>query len=62
MHGRDGDCKLRLKKSCTFDCAYPGVEVLADGTVVAVTYGQWEENTKNYILCVRISGEEIKGD
>lgn len=60
LHGRDGDCKLRLKKSCTLDCAYPGVEVLADGTVVAVTYGQWEENAKNYILCVRISGEEIK--
>lgn len=58
--GREGDCKLLLKKSYAEDCAYPGVEILEDGTVVAVTYGKWEENAKQYILCVRISGEEIK--
>ena len=39
--GREGDCKLLLKKSYAEDCAYPGVEVLKDGTVVTVTHGKW---------------------
>ena len=52
--------KLLLKKSYAEDCVYPGVEVLDDGTVVAVTYGKWEEDAKQYILCVRINGEEVK--
>ena len=60
ISGREGDCKILLQKSYAEDCAYPGVEVLTDGTVVSVTYGKWEEDAKQYILCVRINGEEIK--
>jgi hypothetical protein len=29
------------------DCAYPGVEVLPDGTVVTVTYGKWDTRASN---------------
>ena len=60
VSGREGDCKLLLKKSYAEDCAYPGVEVLKDGTVVTVTYGKWEKDAPNYVLCVRISDAELK--
>lgn len=60
ISGKEGDCKLLLKKSYVEDCACPGVEVLKDGTVVATTYGKWEENEKHYIVCVRIAGDELK--
>lgn len=61
--GTQGDFRIRLMdnapgwngnewKAC--DCAYPGVEVLPDGTVVAVTYGKWDTKAPNFIMCVRL--------
>ena len=35
------------------DCAYPGVEVLPDGTFVTTTYGHWTEGRRPYIVSVR---------
>ena len=42
--GREGQYRVRLMDNTkAADCAYPGVEVLPDGTFVATTYGHWAE-------------------
>ena len=41
------------------DCAYPGVEVLPDGTVVTTTYGHWTKDEKAYVVSVRFKVEEL---
>ena len=41
------------------DCAYPGVEILPDGTIVATTYGHFTEGEEAYVVSVRIRPEEI---
>ena len=56
-HRNQGQYFLRLKDNLhAWDCAYPGVEVLPDGTIVTVTYGHWATNSNSqpYILAVRI--------
>ncbi len=46
---------IRLKDNFkAADCAYPGVEVLPDGTVVTTTYGHWEKKQAPYILSIRL--------
>ncbi|MFG0330682.1 MAG: sialidase family protein [Phycisphaerales bacterium] len=42
-----------------WDCAYPGVEVLPDGTFVATTYGHWIEGESPYIVSVRFTLDEL---
>ena len=41
------------------DCAYPGVEILPDGTFVTTTYGHWTEGEAPYIVRVRFSLDEL---
>jgi len=41
------------------DTAYPGVEILPDGTFVLVTYGHWTGGEEPYIMCVRFRLEEL---
>ncbi|MBS1226640.1 MAG: putative retaining sialidase, partial [Candidatus Aminicenantes bacterium] len=41
------------------DCAYPGVEVLPDGTFVVTTYGRWTEGEEPYIVSVRLKLKEL---
>lgn len=54
VSGRSGQYRIRLKKNYRgFDCAYPGVELLPDGTIVTTTYGHWVEGESPYILSVR---------
>jgi hypothetical protein len=43
----------------SWDCAYPGVEVLPDGTVVTTTYGHWDEGKPPYIVSVRFRLAEL---
>jgi hypothetical protein len=60
VFGREGEYRVRLmdnKKD--WDCAYPGVEVLPDGTIVTTTYGHWIEGELPYIVSVRFTLEEI---
>jgi hypothetical protein len=63
--GRPGQYRVRLKDNKkAWDCAYPGVEVLADGTVVTTTYGHWDAadlygNMFPYILSVRLHLDEL---
>jgi hypothetical protein len=56
VQGRPGQYRVRLKKNTRgADCAYPGVEVLPDGTIVTTTYGHWINEEQPFILCVRFS-------
>jgi hypothetical protein len=58
--GREGEYRVRLKDNTKgSDCAYPGVEVLPDGTFVATTYGHWDAGEEPYILSVRFKLEEL---
>ena len=41
------------------DCAYPGVEILQDDTIVTTTYGHWTEGEAPYIMSVRLKLDEI---
>lgn len=60
VKGREGQYRVRLMDNTDpFDCAYPGVEVLPDGTVVTVTYGHWEKGAPPYIVCVRVGMDEL---
>jgi hypothetical protein len=55
VQGREGQYRVRLMKNHKdADCAYPGVEVLPDGTFVVITYGHWEPGESPYIVAVRL--------
>jgi len=58
--GREGQYRVRLMKNTkAFDCAYPGVEILPDGTFATVTYGHWTKDEPPYILCIRFRLDEL---
>ncbi len=58
--GREGQYRLRLADNTDrWDCAYPGVEVLPDATIVATTYGHWITNEPPYIISVRFKLAEL---
>jgi lysophospholipase L1-like esterase len=60
VHGRQGQYRVRLMDNQKgADCAYPGVEVLADGTIVTTTYGHWDRGKAPYIVCVRLQLAEL---
>ncbi|WP_165065488.1 sialidase family protein [Paludisphaera rhizosphaerae] len=62
VQGRDGQYRIRLMDNhAKWDCAYPGVEVLPDGTIVTTTYGHWnpDEKVKPYIVSVRLKLGEL---
>ncbi len=57
--GREGQYRVRVAHNTKdADCAYPGVEVLADGTFVLTTYGHWTEGEPPYVISVRLKLEE----
>lgn len=58
--GREGQYRIRLMDNHhRWDCAYPGLELLPDGTFVTTTYGHWTEGQQPYIVSVRFRLEEI---
>ena len=58
--GRQGQYRVRLMDNThQWDCAYPGLEVLPDGTFVATTYGHWTKGARPYIVSVRFTLREI---
>ncbi|HEY5311160.1 MAG TPA: sialidase family protein [Pirellulales bacterium] len=60
VQGREGQYRVRLMKNHKgYDCAYPAVELLPDGTLVATTYGHWTEGQPPYIVSVRLKLEEL---
>lgn len=63
---REGQYRVRLMENHKYmgaqkvgDCAYPGLEVLPDGTFVATTYGHWTKGEEPYIVSVRFKLDEI---
>lgn len=60
LNNREGQYRVRLKDNTKgADCAYPGVELLPDGTIVTTTYGHWTEGEMPYILSVRLKLSEL---
>ena len=60
VHGREGQYRLRLMDNHkSRDCAYPGVEILPDGTFVTTTYGHWTPGESPYIMSVRFKLDEL---
>jgi len=63
--GREGQYRVRLMDNHKnangrdADCAYPGVEVLRDGTFVTTTYGHWNEGEPPFIVSVRFTLKEL---
>ena len=66
--GREGLYRIRLmhnhgrKQRGDFifgDCAYPGLELLPDGTFVTTTYGHWTPDQPPYIVSVRLTLDEM---
>jgi len=43
----------------SWDCCYPGVELLPDGTFVTTTYGHWEKDKQPYIISIRFNLNEL---
>ncbi len=59
--GKPGQYSVRLGDNTKgYDTAYPGVEVLPDGTFVNTTYGHWTKGEPPYILSVRLRLDELK--
>src|SRR5512140_1113747 len=60
VKGREGQYRVRLMDNTKdADCAYPGVEVLPDGTFVLTTYGHWTEGEPPFIMSVRLKLDEL---
>ena len=58
--GREGQYRVRIMHNTKdADCAYPGVEVLPDGTFVATTYGHWTKDESPYVVSVRFKLSEL---
>ena len=60
LSGAEGQYRVRLMDNKEkFDCCYPGLELLPDGTLVTTTYGHWTEGEEPYIVSIRLRLEEL---
>jgi len=60
VEGREGQYRVRLMDNTKGgDTAYPGLELLPDGTFVTTTYGHWDEGEEPYIVSVRFQIDEL---
>ncbi len=60
LSGGEGQYRVRLMKNHKdADCAYPGVEVLADGTFVLTSYGHWTPGEPPWIASLRVRLTEL---
>ncbi len=59
---KPGQYRIRFGDNIhSWDCCYPGVELLPDGTFVVTTYGHWEKDEQPYIISVRFKMAELDG-
>ena len=60
-HGLSGQYKIKLLHSYAgWDCGYPGLEILPDGTILAITYIKHKPGKeKHSIVGVRFHLDEI---
>ena len=60
VRGGAGQYRVRLMDNKdSWDCCYPGVEVLPNGTFVLTTYGHWTANEEAYVVSVRLTLREL---
>ncbi|OPY88990.1 MAG: BNR/Asp-box repeat protein [Smithella sp. PtaU1.Bin162] len=64
LEGRPGQYRIRLmvndgNPERRWDCGYPGLEILPDGTFVTTSYGHWEKGVPPYIVTIRLKIEEL---
>jgi hypothetical protein len=60
ISGHPDQYRIRIKDNTKgYDCAYPAVELLPDGTILATTYGHWDQGKQPYILCVRFTMDDL---
>jgi hypothetical protein len=60
VQNREGQYRVRLKDNHhKWDCAYPGVELLPNGTILTTTYGRWTQGEPPYIVSVRLTLREL---
>jgi hypothetical protein len=58
--GEDGQYVVRLSDNHhRWDCPYPAVERLEDGTLVVITYGHWIEGEPAFIRSVHLRPERL---
>jgi hypothetical protein len=58
--GLEGQYRVRLlRNTYQADCAYPGLELLPDGTFVTTTYGHWTAGEEPYVVSVRFRLREL---
>ena len=59
---KPGQYRIRFRDNIhSWDCCYPGAELLPDGTFVVTTYGHWEKDEQPYIISVRFKMAELDG-
>ncbi len=60
IEGRSGAYRVRLMDNHhRWDCAYPVVEVLPDGTIFTMTYGHWTPGESPWIAARRLRVETL---
>ncbi len=60
VSGGPGQFRVRLMDNHhAWDCAYPGVERLPDGTILTTTYGHWEPDQPPYIVSIRVHPDDL---
>jgi hypothetical protein len=60
VSGARGQYRVRLMDNKnSWDAAYPGLELLSDGTFVTTTYGHWDEGEEAYVVSVRFQLDEL---
>lgn len=58
--GAPGEYRVRLMDNHKgYDTAYPGLELLPDGTFVTTTYGHWTPGEEPYVVSVRFRLQEL---
>lgn len=61
-HARPGQFRVKLLHSyAKWDCGYPGVECLPDGTILATTYIKyWDDARRHSVVCTRFKLDELR--
>ena len=60
LEGRKGQYRIRMRENWNdWDCAYPAIEQLPDGTLVSTTYGFWDAGESPYILSYRFTIDQL---
>lgn len=60
--GRPGQFRVKLLNSnARWDCGYPGMECLPDGTILATTYIKyWDDARRHSVVCTRFKLDEVE--